>query len=231
MDLTSRFLRLFGLETDFSISLADESLSRIGETLYVGGRPRPEDIPALEDAGITHVVSCLEEAELSKSKLAGFEARRLEIALRDGIDQDIAASFPALFEFASRAGEDPRSRLLVHCEAGVSRSATLATALLMKTNGQTFIEAFAALRAKRPRVLPNIGFASQLQRLEHTLHPERRAPGELSSLAHYLRDVCRVPVEVAVVQEFLEEHDYDAQAALLAIFGGEIPRVVQGVRL
>ena len=230
MDLTSRLLALLGLELDFSISLSGESLSRITETLYVGARPRPGDVAELKDAGITHVVSCLEEAELAKLRLAGLDVQTLGIAVRDGMDQDIAASFPQLFEFASRAGEDAGSRLLVHCEAGVSRSATLATALLMKSERQTFFEAFGQLRAKRAGVLPNIGFASQLQRLEHALYPDRRAGHELSSLARYLREVCQVPIEVELLQEVLEQHDYDAARAIRAIFGGEIPRVVQGVR-
>ena len=77
----------------------------------------------------------------------------------------------------------------------------------------------------------NIGFASQLQRLEYALHPELRARGELSSLARYLRQICNVPAEVALLQEALERHDCDALRAIRAIFGDDIPRVVQGVRL
>ncbi len=230
MSLTSRLLALLGLDFDLSITTRGEPFNRITETLYVGARPRPEDVPTLAEAGITHVVSCLEEAELSKVKLEGLDVQTLGIALRDGMDQDIAASFPRLFDFAARASERAGSKLLVHCEAGVSRSATLATALLMKSEGQTFLEAFHRLRERRAGVLPNIGFASQLQHFEHALYPDRRATAELSSLARYLHDVCRVPLEVEVLEEVLEQHDYDAPRALRTLFGGEIPRVVQGVR-
>jgi len=230
MDLTSRLLAFLGLDFDVSITMRGKSFDQITEALYVGARPRAEDVPVLAEAGITHVVSCLEEAELSTLELPGLDVQTLGVAIRDGMDQDIAASFPRLFDFASRAGEHAGSKLLVHCEAGVSRSATLATALLMKSKGQTFLEAFGRLREKRAGVLPNIGFASQLQHLEYALYPDRRAVDELSSLARYLREVCQVPTEVEVLEELLEQHDYDAPRALRTLFGGEIPRVVQGVR-
>ena len=100
----------------------------------------------------------------------------------------------------------------------------------MKSQGKTFLDAFAQVRARRPEVLPNIGFASALQRLEFALRPEPRAEGEISSLARYLREVCNVPVEVDALQHALERHEHRAPAAIREIFGDEIPRVVQGVR-
>ena len=228
-DFTSRLLALLGLDFDFTVDMRGESFSAITPSLHVGVRPSAEDVPALKDKGITHVVSCLEDPAPSTTQLQSEGFTTLAITIRDGMDQDIAAFFPKMFAFASQAHDDPSHKMLVHCEAGVSRSATLATAWLMKSERLTFLEAFTRLKDKRQRVLPNIGFASQLQRFEHALFPERT--DELSSLARYLREVCAVPTEVEVVQEFLEQNDYDAPRALRAIFGGEIPRVVQGVRL
>lgn len=225
MAFASRMLALLGLDLDFSIELRSRSFSPITETLYVGVRPEPDDLAELRGSGITHVVSCLEESRLATLELPGF--RTLPIAARDGMDEDLGAAFPRLFAFADGAQD---AKLLVHCQAGVSRSATLATALLMKAEQRTFFDAFGRLRSKRREVLPNIGFASQLQRLEHALHPDLRERREPSSLARYLREVCQAPVEVELLQEVLARHDYDAPRALRAIFGGEIPRVVQGVR-
>jgi len=47
---------------------------------------------------------------------------------------------------------------------------------------------------------------------------------------HFLAVGEFAPVEIEVLQSALERHRYDAAAALRMIFGGEIPRVVQGVR-
>ncbi len=176
------------------------------------------------------MISCLDVTQRSKVAFLNDDFSTLFLPVRDGVLEDIAATFPALFDFMAEALSQRRSRVLLHCEVGISRSATLATAWLMKSEGLGFLEAFRELRARRPRVLPNIGFATQLQRLEHTLHPNLRSPGEPSSLARYLHEVCNVPTELDVLQSVLDEREHEALAAIEAIFG-EIPRVVQGARL
>lgn len=170
------------------------------------------------------------EEDRSRMEFLREDFHHLFLGVRDGMHQDIAGDFPQLFDFAgAAAADDPKAKLLVHCEVGVSRSATLAIALVMKTDGMSFFDALMRVRSKRFQVLPNIGFASQLQRLEHELHRRsaRRAP---SSLARYLHEVCNAPVEIEVLESALERHGYDAPAALRMIFDGEIPRVVRGVR-
>ncbi len=229
--LTSRVLELLGLDLDFSINIGRDLFNQITEDLYLGARPEPAQTPALKEAGITHVVSCLNEDARDKVAFLEEAFRALYIPMRDGIHEDIAAAFPTFFSFirAARA-QAPSAKIFVHCEAGVSRSATLVTAQLMQQTRKPFFSAFRDVRAKRAEVLPNIGFASQLQRLELDLLPKKRDDRGLSSLARYLREVCLVPVEVETLQDALLHHDYDALKAIQAIFGEELPRVVQGVR-
>ena len=228
--LTNRLLALVGLDVDFSIDMRGEPFHLIDESVYVGSCPTPERVPQLEAAGITHVVSCRREDERAQVAFLSEHFHVLFLPMHDGMHEDIAAVFPAFFDFASVVESTPGARLLVHCQAGVSRSGTLATALHMRSQRRSFFDAVTHVRTKRPAVLPNIGFASQLQALEHTLRPDARPPGVPSSLARYLREVCCVPAEVDVIQDMLERHHHHAPTAIRAIFGGEIPRVVQGVR-
>ena len=102
-----------------------------------------------------------------------------------------------------------------------SRSASVAIAWVMQSQGMGFLEAFDSVRAKRPEVLPNIGFASQLQQLEDRLRSGPRSSREVSPLARYLKDICNVPAAVHEVQDALEAHGYDAPAAIEAMFAGE----------
>ena len=226
--LADRMLSGLGLDLDFSVDLRGSFLSTITPTLYLGARPTAERVQELKEAGVTHVVSCLPEEHRSRVTFLEADFSHLFLGVRDGMHEDITATFPLFFEFAQQAKE-PHAKLFVHCEVGVSRSATLVIALLMKRENLSFIDALRRVRAERYKVLPNIGFASQLQRFEHEMKPASETRGP-SSLAQYLRHVCNVPVDIDVLQSVLQEHDYDAPAALLAIFGGEIPRVVQGVR-
>lgn len=60
-------------------------------------------------------------------------------------------------------------RTLVHCNAGVSRSAALCMAFLLKHRGVTLLQAHSWLKTRRPLVRPNNGFWEQLIRYEREL--------------------------------------------------------------
>ncbi|CAD8199920.1 unnamed protein product [Paramecium pentaurelia] len=59
--------------------------------------------------------------------------------------------------------------VLVHCAAGVSRSAATVIAYLMRKQGMSFQEAFQFARLKRSVVCPNFGFQRQLKQFEREL--------------------------------------------------------------
>jgi protein-tyrosine phosphatase len=49
-------------------------------------------------------------------------------------------------------------KILVHCFAGVSRSATVVIAYLMQEHGLTYHAAMKLVKSKRPFINPNEGF-------------------------------------------------------------------------
>ncbi|KAL7721286.1 protein-tyrosine-phosphatase [Entamoeba marina] len=59
--------------------------------------------------------------------------------------------------------------VLVHCEIGLSRSASAVIAYLMKTNKWTFKKAFLYVKERRPLVCPNPGFIMQLYEYQNYL--------------------------------------------------------------
>merc|ERR1719273_2383739 len=59
--------------------------------------------------------------------------------------------------------------MLVHCHQGVSRSATVVMAYIMKSQKKTLKETLDFVRARRKQVMPNIGFWKQLSTFEKTL--------------------------------------------------------------
>ncbi|XP_051236661.1 dual specificity protein phosphatase 19-like isoform X2 [Dicentrarchus labrax] len=53
--------------------------------------------------------------------------------------------------------------VLVHCNAGVSRSSSIAIGYLMLTEGLSFDDAYSQVKLARPSIHPNPGFYQQLQ--------------------------------------------------------------------
>lgn len=53
-------------------------------------------------------------------------------------------------------------KILVHCVAGISRSASLCIAYLMKHHEMTLLNAYNHIKERRPSIKPNCGFFRQL---------------------------------------------------------------------
>ena len=219
---------LSSIRVDFDAVLErGDPRSRVSRGLYVGRRPTADAVPELRRAGITHVVSCLDVNERSSVAFLADDFDHLFVGARDSVHEDLAVHFDEVIEFAGVEPSDSR-QVLIHCEAGVSRSVALAIALMMRRRPQPFYEAYGAIKACRREARPNPGFATQLQRLERELLGDG-SPSAPSSLARYLHEVCGVPADVELIQSMLDRHDDDAIGALHTLFDGEIPRVVQGM--
>jgi len=102
-------------------------------------------------------------------------------------------------------GESPMSpgptqeenRVLVHCLAGMSRSATIVIAYLLATTPMTAKEATEFVRSKRRVIRPNYGFTKQLEQYERryfastgkTSTPKKKVGTDIASRVQLYRDV------------------------------------------
>lgn len=74
----------------------------------------------------------------------------------------------SLIDVVDKAKEANQA-VLVHCRAGVSRSASIVMSYLMMENSWKFHDTLQFVREKRSIVRPNQGFVQQLLQLERTL--------------------------------------------------------------
>lgn len=71
-----------------------------------------------------------------------------------------------LSALSSDSVKDSNGRVLVHCQAGISRSATICLAYLMKKKRVRLEEAFEFVKQRRSIISPNFSFMGQLLQFE-----------------------------------------------------------------
>ena len=97
----------------------------------------------------------------------------MQIPFCDVIDSPMIDYFDETF----RCIEQARLRneiVFVHCRMGISRSATIVIAYIMRFLKTPFLEALKIVVEKRPIVEPNIGFIRQLEQYEKILKKEAK---------------------------------------------------------
>lgn len=163
--------------------------------LFIGNLPSAQDASTRAQHGITHVLSVCTITELS-AEATSFEvggAHHHLIEIEDNEYDDLLIHLPSACSYIQGA-LDAGGRVLVHCVMGVSRSATVLVAFLMKTRGMGIAEALGHVRTRRPQVHPNYGFIKQLDAFArcafepHHRHPAYRSWKRFSmqDVTHYL---------------------------------------------
>ncbi|NXF12430.1 STYX protein, partial [Smithornis capensis] len=130
-------------------------------------------LPILQKHGITHVICIRQNIEANFIK-PNFQQlfRYLVLDIADNPVENIIRFFPMVKIpsihtnvlipfFISSSG-----KVLVHGNAGISRSAALVIAYIMETFGVKYRDAFTYVQERRFCINPNAGFVHQLQEYE-----------------------------------------------------------------
>ncbi|XP_033321782.1 dual specificity protein phosphatase MPK-4 isoform X2 [Megalopta genalis] len=141
------------------------SYSEVYPGLYLGNLSAATDIEWLREAKIDYILtvdSCPIPRQIPEL-LPNLTIKYIQIT--DMPREDLLTHFGISYEFINHALES-NSRILVHCYLGVSRSATLVIAYLMKKYRKSYCDTFEIVREKRPMIGPNRGFVAQLKLYE-----------------------------------------------------------------
>ncbi|XP_021566538.1 dual specificity protein phosphatase 5 [Carlito syrichta] len=97
------------------------------------------------------------------------------IPVEDSHTADISSHFQEAIDFIDCVREKG-GKVLVHCEAGISRSPTICMAYLMKTKQFRLKDAFDYIKQRRSMISPNFGFMGQLLQYESEILPSTPTP-------------------------------------------------------
>lgn len=134
--------------------------AEISEGVYLGSYRSASNRNGMREKGITHVLSV---ANLKPRFPEVFTYKIIDVD--DVESEDLSPFFNECVEFISAALKTG-GHVLVHCSAGVSRSATICLAYLISKKRMNYEAALEHVRSLRPVVCPNSGFIQQLKDFE-----------------------------------------------------------------
>jgi len=134
------------------------NLNMIIEGLYLGNAFAARNEALLKARNITHILSV---TPLAAHYPPSDPIVRKIVAVDDYADEDLMSHFADTNAYIADALT--KGGVLVHCQQGVSRSATVVAAYLMTTQSISATEAIQFIKARRPIANPNVGFREQLE--------------------------------------------------------------------
>ncbi|KAM3833512.1 dual specificity protein phosphatase 16 isoform 2-T3 [Vipera latastei] len=108
------------------------------------------------------------------------ESHFLRVPVNDSFCEKIFPWLDKSVDFIEKA-KASNGCVLVHCLAGISRSATIAIAYIMKRMDMSLDEAYRFVKEKRPTVSPNFNFLGQLLDFEKKIKSQAGGGGGLVS--------------------------------------------------
>lgn len=109
------------------------------------------------------------------------ESHFLRVPVNDNFCEKILPWLDKSVDFIEKA-KASNGCVLVHCLAGISRSATIAIAYIMKRMDMSLDEAYRFVKEKRPTISPNFNFLGQLLDYEKKIKTQPGTSGSKSRL-------------------------------------------------
>ncbi|VDN97851.1 unnamed protein product [Rodentolepis nana] len=186
-----------------SVSRENVSISQILDFLYLGNSRDARNFESLKELGITHIINATRD--LPNYVEGNGDIKYLRVAVEDSGTADLTPYFTPTIEFIDVTVR-AKGRVLVHCQEGVSRSASLVIAYIMAHSNLSLMRAFTVVSHARPIICPNINFLGQLDQFYQSLQHSNNAYVQSYPYIHQ-------SVEQMIAKRY---QDYQAEASRVA---------------
>lgn len=177
--------------------------------LFLGSVAASRDLSLLQSHGIRLIVNCA--AELFNHHEGHF--RYFNCSLRDEQNEDVVKMFQDGLGALMDETRKRKEGILVHCQAGISRSVTIVLAYLLIYQNMSLQESFLLVKSKRPNAGPNKGYMKQLGDLEKSL----RGEVSFSMLEYYRTVLMDMGFERRGVETALRSSELNFDAAVIQL--------------
>jgi len=164
--------KAFNTVSQQNLELSSEVYKDGRASIWIGKKSNAKDQAHLQEIGITHVLNCAGELPIPDF-YTDDNINFLHIAMKDRSDFPIQEYFIQGSDWLA-ANLTGTSKILVHCQEGRSRSASMVVAYLIRDKGMTYNSALATITARRHLIQPNTGFQTKLIEWEAEYHPEEQ---------------------------------------------------------
>ncbi|XP_076442214.1 dual specificity protein phosphatase 10-like [Babylonia areolata] len=140
--------------------------SKVLPFLYLGNERDAAELERLRRHNITYVLNVTAHVP-HYWHAHGIRYKRIPAS--DSAQQNLKQYFEEAIEFIDEARQSGAS-VLIHCHAGVSRSATITIAYILKHTKMAMSDAYKYVKSKRGIISPNFNFLGQLLEYEQDLN-------------------------------------------------------------
>ncbi|XP_064459869.1 protein phosphatase Slingshot homolog 2-like [Ornithodoros turicata] len=183
-EVTSKFIRS-RLEEELDMNLNEfkpfidqEMLTILGqmdaateilEYLYLGSEWNASNLEELKDKGVGHILNVTREIDNFYPGIFNY----FNIRVYDDETTEMLKHWDKTYKYIAQAREQG-SKVLVHCKMGISRSASVVIAYVMKANDWNLDQALEFVRTRRSCIKPNSGFLKQLETYQGILNASKQ---------------------------------------------------------
>ncbi|XP_063753080.1 protein phosphatase Slingshot homolog 1 isoform X2 [Eleginops maclovinus] len=146
----------------------------IFDHVYLGSEWNASNLEELQESGVGYILNVTREIDNFFPGTFSYH----NIRVYDEDATDLLAHWNETYNFIVKAKKN-RSKCLVHCKMGVSRSASTVIAYAMKEFGWSLEKAYNFVKQKRSITRPNAGFMRQLAEYEGILDASKQRHNKL----------------------------------------------------
>jgi atypical dual specificity phosphatase len=144
----------------------DLSLGTVLPWLLISSQDVPNEAGVMREVGVTHVLSLLPGFQLNQDQGPTTIKEHLSLELYDEESFRLdSAEVRRGLEFIRSVERTQGAKVLVHCNAGISRAPSVVLLYLIQCKKLSFEDAWALVKGARPGMRPNPGFLAQLRAL------------------------------------------------------------------